>query len=385
MSFFVPRRVFEASSSITRSYFLGHHQAALRDMSKKLSHIDAVVECRDSRVPLTSANPVLEAALSGRPRIIVFTKSDLCDLSRATRQDLQTWQRTRIDGRDRGTDGKEHAGSTRVLLTAKQNNSTVYNVLKALKEYAARKDDLLELSALVVGMPNSGKSTLLNLLRRVGMGMDRPSVARVGAQPGITRKVGMPVRVVSESPARHPSNPLNWDHDNLLPEDERGVCLIDTPGVFVPYVSNVESMLKLSLVGCVKDGLVPAETIADYLLFHLNLNNPALYAEYCPTPTNDVGEFLEAVARRTGKLHKGGVPAVEQAADWIIQQWRNGQLGRFVLDDISKNALAEFDRKVQEERDNAPLSMNQARKLGKVARKAKNEAKRAAARQAAAL
>lgn len=147
----------------------------------------------------------------------------------------------------------------------------------------------------------------------------------------------------------------------------------------MPYVSDLESMLKLSLVGCVKDGLVAAETVADYMLFLLNLRDPSLYAHLCADPTNDVREFLDAVAVRTGKLMKGGVPAREQAADWVVQQWRKGQLGRFGLDDVTEEGLKERARRAREQGDDAPLSMSQARKREKEARKAKNTAKRATA------
>ena len=82
---FVPRSVFEVSPSITRSYFLGHHAGALTSMRKVLSNVGLILECRDSRVPLTSANPLLESALAGRDRIIVYTKADLCAPPSASR------------------------------------------------------------------------------------------------------------------------------------------------------------------------------------------------------------------------------------------------------------------------------------------------------------
>jgi len=158
-----------------------------------------------------------------------------------------------------------------------------------------------------------------------------------------------------------------------------GVFIMDTPGVFVPYLHDAESMLKLALVGCVKPGLVPHVTLADYLLFHLNRHDPALYARYGP-PTNEVHEFLEGVARRTGKLAKGGGPSLEAAADWIVQQWRGGELGRFVLDDVDDERL----RLAAEEKADPPISMTQRRKMEKEARKARHLAKRMEGSQKAA-
>ncbi|KAI0509567.1 P-loop containing nucleoside triphosphate hydrolase protein [Xylaria bambusicola] len=369
---FVPRAVFEVSASITRSYFLGHHTAALTSMRKVLSNIGLILECRDSRVPLTSTNPLLESSLASRDRIIVYTKSDLCAPATSTRwlarqQSLLTEWHQNSPSSGSGVIG----GRTEVVFTDERNPRSIQRLLALVKERAAAQDSLLGLRALVVGMPNAGKSTLLNALRRVGMRL--PGAARTGAQPGVTRKLSTPVRIVA---ATETSDGAYNDAQDV----GEGVFVVDTPGVFVPYVSDLESMLKLSLVGCVKDGLVPAETIADYMLFLINQRDPTIYADLS-APTNDVQEFLDAVAVRTGKLLKGGVPAREHAADWVVQQWRRGHLGRFGLDDISEEGLkARATRLALEQNEgDAPLSLSQARKREKEARKARSLAKRAAA------
>lgn len=135
---------------------------------------------------------------------------------------------------------------------------------------------------------------------------------------------------------------------------------MDTPGVFVPYVPNAESMLKLALCGSVKDTIIAPTTLADYLLYQMNLYDPAIYSDYA-SPTNDINEFLNAVAHKTGRLQKGGIPDVEASALWMIQRWRNGQLGRFVLDEITAESLE------RERRDTEGLgsSLNQARRADK--------------------
>ncbi|KAI1080468.1 P-loop containing nucleoside triphosphate hydrolase protein [Whalleya microplaca] len=354
-SAFTPRTLFEVSPSITRSYFLGHHAGALSSMRKALSNISLILECRDSRVPLTSTNPLLEHALADRDRVIVYTKSDLCAPGTSTR-----WSRRQHELLAAHHAAGKGGARTAVAFTDERDARSVRALLGAVRQRAVQQHALTGLRALVVGMPNAGKSTLLNALRRVGMAL--PNAARTGAQPGITRKMGSPVRVAPEDSGAGV---------------EGGVFVVDTPGVFVPYVGDVEAMLKLSLVGCVKDGLVPAETVADYLLFRLNLRDPGIYAELS-APTNDAAEWLENVAVRTGKLRKGGVPSLDAAADWVVQQWRKGNLGRFGLDEVSEESLrARAEREALGAEEH--LSMNQARKREKENRKVKNAAKRAAA------
>ncbi|KAB8300389.1 hypothetical protein EYC80_000569 [Monilinia laxa] len=263
-----------------------------------LSSIDLIIECRDYRVPLTSRNPLFEQSLAGRERVIVYTKRDL--------------------------------GSHGLAVDKKRET-----------QHGLAHDSLTGSRILIVGMPNVGKSSLLNALRMAGV--NRGKAAFTGAQPGITRKIASGVKIVDPDPET----------------GTEGVYLVDTPGVFVPFVPDTESMLKLALVGSVKDTIIAPTTLADYLLFHMNLKvGGRVYGEYCGA-TNDVVEFLEGVCRKTGRLGKGGVPDLEAAALWVVQRWRQGNLGRFVLDEVEVDGL---ERKVAEE---VRMSVSQARKQAK--------------------
>ena len=227
-----------------------------------------------------------------------------------------------------------------MLFSDYRNPGSVRTVLDFARDHAIAMDTLTGSRMMIVGMPNVGKSSLLNALRQVGVGKSK--AAFTGAQPGVTRKIGTTVKIIEAT------------------EEQGPVYLMDTPGVFIPYVPNAESMLKLALCGSVKDTIIAPTTLVDYLLFQFNIHNPSWYGEYA-APTNDIMEFLEGVARRTGRLQKGGVPDLEASALWIIQRWRGGQLGRFVLDEVSEES---FDRE-RRDTEGHGASMNQARRSEK--------------------
>ena len=228
---------------------------------------------------------------------------------------------------------------------------------------------------LVVGMPNVGKSSLLNALRRVGV--HKGKAASTGAQPGVTRKISHSGVKIIASPIKSASDGVDGAGRGNVSNGagggggEGGVYLVDTPGVFVPYVPNSESMLKLALCGNVKDTIIDPVTMVDYLLYHLNLNDPKLYEQY-HEPTNDVIVLLQAIAQKTGRLKKGGEADFEASALWTLQQWRIGKLGRFVLDEVHLGGGEQ--RRAEDEALGG--SMNEARRKEKANRREISRQKR---------
>nr|OQO31855.1 hypothetical protein B0A51_00861 [Rachicladosporium sp. CCFEE 5018] len=322
---FIARTAFPVLDSLPRSYYLGHHAAGLSKMRTLLAQIDLIVECRDYRVPLTSHNPLFEDSLAGKERMIVYTKKDL------------------------GRTGNEEDVRREVLLPQRDTRS----ILSHIASSHASRNNFTGSHLMVVGMPNIGKSSLINALRRVGV--NKGKAAQTGDQPGVTRNIAKSgVKII----------------DGGTGDGGGGsVYLVDTPGVFIPYVPDAEAMLKLALCGSVKDTILPPTILADYLLYHLNKHYPKSYSDFSP-PTNDILALLSAIAIRNGRLGKGAVPDLEAAALWMVQRWRDGRFGAFVLDDVTEEAVA---KKLSG--DVGQGSLSQARKAVKEVARVRNRAK----------
>ncbi|KAL5621315.1 hypothetical protein BROUX41_006785 [Berkeleyomyces rouxiae] len=346
---FTPRTSFDAPD-VRKSYFLGHHRSALRNIESRLSDTGLVVECRDIRLPLTSWNPMLERVLANAShRVVVYTKCDLITQSPH-------------NGNIQAMLGRFHAsrpGSGKPIFLRK--GTPPATLLATLRDAAAHSESLTGLRAFVVGMPNVGKSSLINRLRTYGMGGGRPKVAATADYPGVTRSLSMPVRILGGK---------DRPQDNVAGE---GIFMVDTPGVFMPYVADPETMLKLALTHGIRDGIVPYEIQADYLLYKMNQWDPTLYAHFCP-PTNDAMQLLGAVATKTGRLSRAAPGHEHHAAAWLVGQWRAGKIAKYPLEDVTPDAI----QAAIAENENPAISLTQAKKLAKEAKKEAMAAKRKA-------
>ncbi|KAK3847636.1 MAG: P-loop containing nucleoside triphosphate hydrolase protein [Linnemannia gamsii] len=273
-------------------------------------------------IPLSSINHKFEPIAQKKDRLIVYNKSDLAhpDTEAAITKAF-----------------REHKGQD-VVFTSADNDVNVKGIIKYLARTASEKE--LTTMVMVVGMPNVGKSSLINSLRRIGV--KKGKAAPTGAIPGITRTVAGTIKVL----------------------DSPKVYLIDTPGVMIPHIPDPVSAIKVALTGAISDHLSDEEVIADYLLFQLNQAQDYGYVKLynIQEPTDDIKVFLPQVAKYIGALKKGGEYNLPAAAQFLVKQYRLGKLGRFTLDDIRPEALEEFLTKEAED----TVSRRQQKKADKI-------------------
>jgi len=272
-----------------------------RLLQESLPLVDAVAELRDARAPESSRNPELGALLGGKPRIVLLNKSDLAD-AEATRRWLAF---LRDESPALAVDCRSGRGLSRFA-------SVVQEALRETIERNSAKGMLRKpLRLMVVGIPNVGKSSLINRL-------SGGARANVADRPGVTR------------------------HNQWYPAGRAGDApleLLDTPGVLWPKFEDPAVGEKLAFLGCVKDEVFDAETLALRLLEVLRAGYPARLVERyrlepAALPALPPWALLEAVARRRGMLLPGGTPDTHRAASALLEDLRAGKLGKITLDEL---------------------------------------------------
>lgn len=311
MSKFIPRTVFPPYN-VPLANFQGHHKVGLEKMYAVAPRVDLVLELRDARAPLSTRNGLFERILGNKRKVILYTKNDLSPISPKV---FDTWH---PDIKYKQIDCRSTKDAKSVLSMAREiHNSMV-------------PPPPLGIRLLITGMPNVGKSTFLNTLRKVGLKEDN-KVAATGGMPGVTRSLSNVIRISKD------------------PE----TFVYDSPGVFVPKTKNIETMLSLCIIGAVNQSLVDPVIQADYLLFHLNKAYPdgkQPYLKYTKNkPTNDISELLHSIAHKINRVKKGGeIDDIGTAIHWI-DNWRQGKEQKLLLDPTDPEA---YDRTTEQDREN---------------------------------
>ncbi|WP_195311855.1 ribosome biogenesis GTPase YlqF [Ligilactobacillus salivarius] len=270
-------------------WFPGHMAKALRQVKENLKSVDIVLELVDARLPESSRNPQLAEVLQDKPSIIVLTKMDLADPAETKR-----W-----------IDYYESMGQPAIAVNSNSGNLKI--IEKKIKEILAdklqsRKEKGIQnqkLRAMCIGIPNVGKSTLLNHLVK-------KNVAQTGNRPGVTKA-------------------QQWLKAG------KDLQLLDTPGILWPKFEDPLVGKKLALTGAIKDTLYAKDDVALYAVEHFIHTNPdALAQRYRLTQSeleDTTVETLLAITRNMGFKED-----YDRASERLIFEIRKGKLGRYTLD-----------------------------------------------------
>lgn len=295
------REAFHYVHKDVTHWFPGHMAKGFRRMQQLANRTDCIVEVHDARLPFSGRNDKFRL-FQQVPHILVFNKADLVPKSVVG----QLSRHFRSAGKEvhflSSSDGHDQ-GITRVFPS----------IINSVDEKVFQRQEP-QIKIMIAGMPNVGKSSFLNAMRRKFSGKGKAS--RTGAEPGVTRAVQTHVLVCQDPP----------------------IYVIDTPGVMIPDLDDPDVALKLALVGTMRDDLVGVELIADYLLFTLNKHKQFSYVERFALgePSDNIELVLEGIAKRIGALGHEGRPFIADAAQHFVNRFREGTLGHFCLDDLRR-------------------------------------------------
>lgn len=309
------RQRFQVFNKELIQWYPGHMAKGTKQMQQKLKNVDCIIEVHDARIPVSGRNNELHySLLTAKPSILVLNKKDLAP-TEARPAIVRTLKET------------PDIPVQPIFFTncKDQRCSGVKKIIPKAIELIQDSDRFNRQSAkehtiMVIGVPNCGKSSLINVLRN--RHLNKKAATKVGAVAGITRSVLTRIKICEE--------PL--------------IYLLDTPGVLMPNIRDVEMGMKLALCSCFQDHLVGEENIADYLLYWLNSKENFSYVEAMglAEPTDDITLCLLAGAKKLGKTiglknYSDGLieqkPNLRAAASFFIKLFREGHFGELCLDD----------------------------------------------------
>ncbi|CCY63941.1 ribosome biogenesis GTPase A [Clostridium sp. CAG:967] len=273
-------------------WYPGHIAKAEKKLKEQLSLVDAVIEVLDARLPFSSSYDNITRLLGEKPRLILLNKADLTDKS-----ELKKWISVL----------EEKTGFPVLTTDAKNSKDLSYIVKKAVelsepRIQALMKKGLLRRPArvMVVGMPNVGKSSIINKLTR-------SSKTKIGAKAGVTRQ-------------------QQWVRIN--PQLE----LLDTPGIIPMKQEDQERAKKLAFVNAVSENAYSNEAVAKELLALLDEKYSDITKEFYKVDNLTIDD----IANARNWIVSGGNPDVERTSVYILRDFREGKIGKFILDNIEE-------------------------------------------------
>lgn len=272
-------------------WFPGHMAKTLRQIKEDIKLIDLVIEVVDARIPISSMNPLLDDIAKNKKRLIIMNKSDMAE------DDLNIrWSR---HFSDKGfavvlTDAKNKRGIKQITEKAMEVCRPVLekNQKRGMKNKPIR--------AMVFGIPNTGKSTLINAI-------SGRNVTKTGNKPGVTRG-------------------KQWIRLNKMLE------LLDTPGVLWHKFEDMEVGKKIAFIGSIKSEVVVTEELAYDLLIWLSQNKQDFIQDKYGIIVDEPIKALEKIAEKRGCLLKGGRYDLLRASNLFLEEFRNGKIGKITLD-----------------------------------------------------
>lgn len=273
------------------NWYPGHMAKAKRSLIEQLSRVDVVIELCDARLPHASRNPDLDRLMTGKKRILLLNKADLADPA-ATSAWLNEF-------RGQGLEAAPFSASSG---KAKDALAIIDRAAKEAVERAAQRGIKKTVKAMVVGVPNVGKSTFTNKLHG-------GAIAKTGDRPGVTRA-------------------NQWVRVSPYLE------LLDTPGLLWPRLDDQLAARRLCYIGTVKDDVVDLAMLTIHLLQDMLAVKPeAVLTRFrFDDPTLRGEALLEAVCRGRGFLMRGGVCDYDRCCAVVLDEFRAGKLGRMTLE-----------------------------------------------------
>lgn len=278
-------------SNTVINWYPGHMAKTKREIQEKINLIDIVFEVIDARIPYSSKNNEITSMIKNKPRILIMTKTDLCDLDKTNK-----WEEYyKKEGYEVLLLDLIHNKNLNPLLDITKKYTTNMNSKRKQKGLKPRK-----LRVLIVGIPNVGKSTLIN--RLVGK-----KATNVGNKPGVTKS-------------------LEWIRIN------ENLELLDTPGILWPKLEQEKVALNLASTTAIKEEILNKESVAIYIIKFLLNNYPNnIIDRYSIKETNDIVQILDEIGKRIGAI-KNNETEYEKVYTTIIKDLREGHLGRITLD-----------------------------------------------------